>query len=78
MKVGSRIFEQSPYEGFDVSAYSFNDRTESHPIFRYVISQLKPKLIIEVGTWKGASAVHMAELCKEYEIDGAEIVCVDT
>ncbi|SMF42512.1 Methyltransferase domain-containing protein [Azospirillum oryzae] len=78
MQIRNRIFEQSPYEGFDVNAYTFSDRTESHPIFRHVISQIKPSLLIEVGTWKGASAVHMAGLCKEYGVDNAEIVCVDT
>ena len=38
---------------------------------------MKPSLIVEVGTWKGASAIHMAKICCRLRLD-AEIVCVDT
>lgn len=36
-----------------------------------------PMTIVEVGTWKGRSAVSMADACKRLGID-AKIVCVDT
>jgi predicted O-methyltransferase YrrM len=49
----------------------------THPVFEHVISTLKPTSIIEVGSWKGASATHMVGLLKKYGIDG-KIVCVDT
>jgi SAM-dependent methyltransferase len=39
--------------------------------------EIEPKLIVEVGTWKGASAIHMANILKENYTD-FEIVCVDT
>ncbi len=44
-----------------------------HPIFKKLIDEIKPQTIIEVGTWKGASAIHMAGLAPE-----AKIYCVDT
>jgi acetyltransferase-like isoleucine patch superfamily enzyme/predicted O-methyltransferase YrrM len=47
------------------------------PVFRSVIAELKPRLIVEVGTWKGGSAVHMAAICRELKLP-AEIVCIDT
>lgn len=47
------------------------------PIFRSVLAELKPRLIVEVGTWKGGSAVHMAAICRELKLP-AEIVCIDT
>jgi acetyltransferase-like isoleucine patch superfamily enzyme len=47
------------------------------PVFRSVITELKPRLIVEVGTWKGGSAVHMATICRELNLP-AEIVCIDT
>ncbi|WP_458094687.1 class I SAM-dependent methyltransferase [Roseomonas sp. WA12] len=47
------------------------------PIFRRTITAQRPKLIVEVGTWKGASAIHMAGICQEIGLQ-AEIVCVDT
>ena len=38
---------------------------------------LKPRLIIEVGTWKGASALEMAARTRDLELN-TQIVCVDT
>jgi predicted O-methyltransferase YrrM len=48
----------------------------NHGIFRQAIKSLRPVTIVELGTWKGASAIHMAGLCKEYGI-AAQILCVD-
>jgi SAM-dependent methyltransferase len=48
-----------------------------HPIFEETIGAVKPTLIFEVGTWKGASAIHMAKLLQKFAIEG-EIVCIDT
>lgn len=44
------------------------------PIFATLIERVKPRVIIEVGSWQGASAIHMAKLA------GPECVvwCVDT
>jgi predicted O-methyltransferase YrrM len=49
----------------------------THPMFAAAIRGLRPDCVIEVGTWKGGSAIHMAELMRDEGIDG-EIVCVDT
>ena len=46
-------------------------------IFRDLIEHEKPKLIIEVGSWKGASAIHMANVIKELKLD-TKIICIDT
>lgn len=48
-----------------------------HPIFRQLIEQTQPEVIIEVGTWKGASAIRMAKICKELGLT-TKIYCVDT
>lgn len=42
-----------------------------------IIDYLKPNFIIEVGTWKGASAIHMLERMKIHNKD-CVIICVDT
>lgn len=44
-------------------------------IFGELITTLKPKTIIEVGSWKGVSACIMAELSAEHK---THIHCVDT
>lgn len=43
-----------------------------HPTFKRVIDEIKPSIICEVGSWKGASAIHMAS------VSSAHVYCVDT
>ncbi len=38
------------------------------PIFRQLIEQLHPKVVIEVGSHKGASVIHMAKVTQELRI----------
>lgn len=45
-------------------------------VFENLIRQVKPKTIIEVGTFLGASAIHMAELTKQLGLS-TQIICVD-
>lgn len=66
------------------ASYSFDETrvdeqgwNSRHPIFRDILSLTKPKLIIELGVWKGMSSIHMADLMKEMGIAG-QIVAVDT
>lgn len=49
----------------------------SHPWFEQIIRIQRPALIIEVGSWLGASAIHIATICRRLGLD-ARIVCVDT
>jgi len=73
------LMGSNPYEGFDASAYS-RDVTgwqSRHPWFEQIIGQLKPRRILEIGTWKGASAIHMAQLARQLDPQ-AQVLCVDT
>jgi predicted O-methyltransferase YrrM len=47
------------------------------PVFAKLIEAVRPTLIVEVGTWLGASACHMARLLAAHQIPGT-IVCIDT
>lgn len=78
-KLRKQIFGSDPYKDFDDSLgeVDLQGWGSEHPVFKAVISRLRPELIIEVGTWKGASAIHMANLCTERGLK-TEIVCVDT
>ena len=79
------IHKQNPYDGFPAHEYQPDPKgwCSDAPIFEEIISQL-PKnldrqlLIIEVGSWKGASAIHMATLAKKHGVKNFKIVCVDT
>ena len=67
------------YEHFNHHAYP-EDRSGwggASPAFETLIGRTRPELVIEVGTWKGASALTMAEAMARSGIDG-RILCVDT
>ena len=49
----------------------------THPWFEQIIRIQRPALIIEVGSWLGASAIHIATICRQLGVD-ARIICVDT
>lgn len=68
-----------PYEDFpddlrhvDKQGWGFDDH-----IFGLAIHSLRPRLIVEVGSWKGMSALRMAAIVKAAGLD-CEIVCIDT
>ena len=54
------------YEGIKPSgAETIQGWNSNNPAFRELIEKKRPKVIIEVGTWLGASAINMAAICKE-------------
>jgi predicted O-methyltransferase YrrM len=75
----AQIFPSSPYDDFSIASYESDLQgwNSTHPIFARLIDQIQPGLIIEVGSWKGASAIHMAGLAKAHKPD-CRVVCIDT
>lgn len=73
------IHHGSPYAGFDPDSRPLDVQgwSSESPIFDRLIASIRPALILEVGSWKGASAIHMAARLKAHGITSA-IVCVDT
>jgi hypothetical protein len=73
------LHKANPYEGFDFHSYSFDAHGwgDQSPAFRELISQVKPRLIVEVGAWKGASALEMGAVTRDLGLP-TQIVCVDT
>jgi methyltransferase family protein len=73
------LHQVSPYAGHDVAAHpgDMQGWGSTDPAFRRVIELLRPEVIIEVGSWKGASAIHMAGIVKALGL-ASSIVCVDT
>lgn len=47
------------------------------PFFYEIINELKPQVVIEVGTFLGRSAIHMGQQLRGAGLDSA-IICVDT
>lgn len=67
------------YAGFmpDPCATDMQGWNSDHPILAWAIATLRPQLVIEVGTWKGRSAIAMARAMDAHGVDG-EVLCVDT
>jgi hypothetical protein len=74
----ARLHPKSPYASFPFENYALDlQGGPDHPLFRSLIANVRPNIVFEVGTWKGASAVRLASLLKEQGADAA-IVCIDT
>lgn len=69
--------DYNPYEGLELMEVNAQGWASTSPVFEEIIQEIKPKLIVEVGTWKGASAIHMAQTMLKY-YDDFEILCIDT
>lgn len=68
------------FQGFDPDSYDFDlQGWGGHPeFFCRMVSAASPKLAIEVGTWKGKSAVATANAMKLIGLPDSKLVCVDT
>ena len=67
-----RIYQNDPYQGIELRPLKLNGWNSRHPKLGELIREIQPKLIVEVGTWMGASALYMSEHTD------AEILCIDT
>jgi predicted O-methyltransferase YrrM len=74
-----RLYGYDVWEGFapqpgepDVQGWNGN-----HPSLALLASSPGPKIVIDVGVWKGQSTINMAKAMKEHGIDGA-IIGIDT
>ena len=74
----NRINPETLYDGVPASGnknvFGWNSYSD---LFRRLVEEKKPSVIIEVGTWLGASAIHMAKVTKELSL-GTRMYCVDT
>lgn len=81
-QVKNLLHKVDPYENiqqfiepFKMQAFSNDEMGEW--ITNFIIEK-KPKLIIEVGSWMGWSAIKIAESIQKYEGSDKGIICVDT
>jgi hypothetical protein len=75
----SWFYKSNPYDGFPLEDHPADTQGwgSRHPVFEHAIATYRPELIIEVGTWKGASALHMASIARRLMLP-TQILCVDT
>jgi SAM-dependent methyltransferase len=48
-----------------------------HPVFEDIVLRLRPPIVIEVGVWKGATSIHLAQLLETHGVAG-QVIAVDT
>jgi predicted O-methyltransferase YrrM len=70
----TRDYATADFSGLDVDMQGWGSE---HAMFHEAIRLSRPKTIIEVGTWKGASACNMLKICQNAGLK-AEIICIDT
>lgn len=73
------IHTQDPYAWFDSEEHkpSMHGWGGDNDFVREMVRKYAPSRIVEVGTWKGQSAISMALEAKRIGLE-CEIVCVDT
>lgn len=69
--------EKNIYENVELMPADLRGWNSNDNAFEALILKVKPKTIIEVGSWKGASAINMAQICKKNNLQ-TQIFCVDT
>lgn len=78
--VREKIHGGDPYADGDFSSVptELQGWRSRHSVFEAVLKRCRPKTVIEVGVWKGKSVTHMARIAASLEIEGFEILAVDT
>jgi len=79
MTVRDLLYKDDIYSSFNPEDYpdDMSGWGSKHGAFRAGIEAVRPSTIIELGSWKGKSAVHMANICKKLSLY-TEIICIDT
>jgi len=79
-RVRDLLFLVDPYKDFRFCGDKVDLRgwNGDSPVLRNLIRKLRPELVVEVGSWKGQSAVTLARELSAQNLVGSELVCVDT
>jgi len=70
--LNSNIYDNLELLPLDMQGWNGNSN-----VFKKLIDEIKPKTIIEVGSWKGLSSINMATHIKHNNLN-CKIYCVDT
>lgn len=78
-KVESLLEKFQPFQNLNTASlrYDLQGWNSERLTLRKMLEQTRPGLVIEVGSWKGASAIFMGRYIKEKQWN-AKIVCVDS
>lgn len=73
------LFGDNPYEGFEpvIEKPDLQGWNGGHPALSRIVRETKPEVIVDVGVWKGRSAVTLAAAQKEVRESGI-VIAVDS
>jgi predicted O-methyltransferase YrrM len=73
------FFGREPFAGFAHGDYprDLQGWHSQHPYLARAIAEVRPRIVVEVGVWKGASVVTMAKEMQRLGLDGA-VIAIDT
>jgi predicted O-methyltransferase YrrM len=71
--------DNDPYRGFPARRYrpDMQGWNSDHPYLRSTIEEVRPRIVIELGVWKGGSTMFMAETMRGLGLD-AVVISIDT
>ena len=73
-----RLYGEDVFEGFGpVLPPDLQGWNSDHPAFAELFGEVRPRVVIDVGVWKGRSVVFMGNLMRQLGIDGM-VIAVDT
>jgi len=70
--LNNKIYENLELLPLDLQGWNGNSN-----VFMELIQETRPEIIVEIGTWKGQSAINMANCCKSLGLQ-TKIYCIDT
>lgn len=68
-----------PFAGFDQSSTQPDKQgwKSTHRYLRDSVKEVRPRIIIEIGVWKGGSTITLASALREFGLDGV-VIAIDT
>jgi predicted O-methyltransferase YrrM len=69
--------DTSIYDNLELLPEDTRGWNGDHNFFHKIIDDVKPSLIVEVGTWKGLSAINMGKHILHKQME-TKIICIDT
>lgn len=71
--IGLNVYNNLKMMPPDLDGWGGNDQ-----IFKDIIKLAEPKVIVELGTWKGQSAINMGKILVELGLNESKIYAIDT
>ncbi len=70
---------RDPFAGFPAGVYAVDKQgwNSGHDYLTRAVREVRPRIVVEVGVWKGGSTLTMARALRELQIDGV-VIAIDT